>query len=168
MGWLDGALRLYPAWEIRAFGFEIPAPFFPAVLLAGVTFGLLYAWPALEALFTDDRRPHHLLDRPRDRPVRTSLGVATLSFYTVMTLAASNDVIATTFGFSVNAVLVSFRVLSIVVPPIAALVTYRMCNELQARDLANGIEPPPRPRIRTELFRFWDWRRRKRAAPATD
>ena len=29
MGWLDGALRLMPGWEIRAFGFEIPNPFFP-------------------------------------------------------------------------------------------------------------------------------------------
>src|SRR3954451_20371594 len=65
MGWLDGSLRLYPHYEIRAFGYEVPAPFFPAVLLAGITFGLLYAWPALEALFTEDRRPHHLLDRPR-------------------------------------------------------------------------------------------------------
>jgi ubiquinol-cytochrome c reductase cytochrome b subunit len=170
MGWLDGALRLYPAYEIRAFGFEVPAPFFPAVLLAGITFGLLYAWPGLEAIFTDDRRPHHLLDRPRDRPVRTSLGVATLSFYTVLTLAASNDVIATTFGLSVNAVLITFRVLSIVVPPIAALTTYRLCCDLQARDAAAGIEPPPRPRIRWELLRFWRWRphRRRPAAPATD
>ena len=29
-------------------------------------------------------------------------------------------------------------------------------------------QPPERPRIRTELFRFWEWRRRKRAQPATD
>ena len=54
MGWLDGALRLMPGWEIRAFGFEIPNPFFPGVLLAGITFGLLYAWPFLEARFTGD------------------------------------------------------------------------------------------------------------------
>ena len=38
MGWVEGALRLFPAWEIRAFGFEIPNPFFPAVLLPGITF----------------------------------------------------------------------------------------------------------------------------------
>ena len=36
MGWLDGALRIMPGWEIRAFGFEVPNPFFPAVLLAGL------------------------------------------------------------------------------------------------------------------------------------
>ena len=31
VGWLEGALRLFPPWEIRAFGFEIPEPFFPAL-----------------------------------------------------------------------------------------------------------------------------------------
>ena len=41
--------------------------------------------------------------------------------------------------------------------------------DIQARDIANGIQPPERPRIRTELFRFWEWRRRrKHATPATD
>ena len=68
MGWLDGALRIMPGWEIRAFGFEIPNPFFPGVLLAGLTFALLYAWPFLEARVTGDHDEHHLLDRPRAAP----------------------------------------------------------------------------------------------------
>jgi hypothetical protein len=67
---------------------------------------------------------------------------------------------------SVNAVLVTFRVLSIVLPPIAALVTYRLCCELQARDIAAGIQPPPSPRVRWELLKFWRWRRRRAAAAA--
>jgi len=50
----------------------------PAVLMAGVTFALLFAWPFLEARWTGDHDNHHLLDRPRDRPMRTALGVATL------------------------------------------------------------------------------------------
>ena len=74
MGWVEGALRLMPAWELRAFGYEIPNPFFPAVLLPGITFLLLYAWPFLEARFTKDLEPHHLLDRARDHPARTAVG----------------------------------------------------------------------------------------------
>ena len=167
MGWADGALRLWPGWETRAFGFEIPAPFYPAVLLASITFGLLYAWPFLEARFTEDRDTHHLLDRPRDRPVRTSMGVATLVFYSVLTLAASSDVTSTTFGLSVNAVLRSFRVLAIFAPPIAAAISYKLCTDLQARDRAAGHEPPPRPRIRWELLQFWRWPARRRAARAS-
>jgi ubiquinol-cytochrome c reductase cytochrome b subunit len=134
MGWLDGALRLYPAWEVRAFGFEVPAPFFPAVALAGATFTALYLWPFIEARITGDHAVHHLLDRPRDVPWRTALGVGALVFFTVTTLAASSDITATTFGLSVNAVIWAFRVLAIVAPPLAGLVTYRLCVELAARD----------------------------------
>jgi hypothetical protein len=77
------------------------------------------------------------------------LGVATLAFYTVLTLAAATDVTATTFGVSVNGVVQSFRALAILAPPIAGFVAYRLCKELQARDIARGIpvpnpQPPPR------------------------
>ena len=134
MGWLDGALRIMPPWEIRAFGFVVPNPFFPGVLLAGLTFGLLYAWPFLEARVTGDYAEHHLCERPRTRPLRTALGVATLSFYTVCLLGGAADVIATTLGLSVNAVLESFRVAIFVVPLACGWLTYRLCVELSARD----------------------------------
>jgi ubiquinol-cytochrome c reductase cytochrome b subunit len=134
MGWLDGALRIMPPWEIRAFGFVVPNPFFPGVLLAGLTFGLLYAWPFLEARVTGDYAEHHLCERPRTRPLRTALGVATLSFYTVCLLGGAADVIATTLGLSVNAVLESFRVAIFVVPLAGGWLTYRLCVELSARD----------------------------------
>ncbi|MCU1357674.1 MAG: menaquinol-cytochrome c reductase cytochrome b subunit precursor [Acidimicrobiales bacterium] len=134
MGWLDGALRIMPGWEIRAFGFSIPNPFFPAVLLAGLTFGLLYAWPFLEARVTGDHDLHHLDDRPRQRPVRTALGVATISFYAICFLGGASDVLSTTFGLSVNAVLWTMRFALFIVPPIMAWATYRLCKELSARD----------------------------------
>ena len=134
MGWLDGALRIVPGWEIRAFGFEIPNPFFPGVLLAGVTFALLYAWPFLEARVTGDYAEHHLLDRPRQRPVRTALGTATLSFYVICFIGGAADVLASTFGLSVNAILWTFRILVLAVPPVVGWVTYRLCKELSARD----------------------------------
>jgi ubiquinol-cytochrome c reductase cytochrome b subunit len=164
MAWLDGALRVFPAFEVRAWGYEAPAPFFPAVLLAGLTFGLLYAWPFLEAKFTTDVTEHHLLDRPRNRPVRTCMGTATLAFYTVLTLSGSTDVLATTFGLSVNAVLIGCRVAALVLPPIVALITYRLCRELQLRDEDAGMAPPESPRIRWELLRLWEVPARRRQA----
>ena len=134
MGWLDGALRIMPGWEIRAFGFEIPNPFFPGVLLAGLTFTLLFAWPFLEARVTGDDAVHHLADRPRQRPVRTALGVATLAFYLVCFLGGASDVLAQSFGLSVNAVLWTFRVALLVAPVLAGWAAYRLCRELSARD----------------------------------
>jgi ubiquinol-cytochrome c reductase cytochrome b subunit len=134
MGWLEGSLRLMPDWETRIGWFTIPNPFWGGVLLPGVTFGLLYAWPWLEARITHDHREHHVLDRPRDRPMRTALGVATLTFYTILGLTAADDVLAVALGVSLNAILNSYRVLLIVVPPVAAVVAYRLCKELQRRD----------------------------------
>jgi ubiquinol-cytochrome c reductase cytochrome b subunit len=141
IGWLEGALRLFPPWEIRAFGYEIPNPFFPGVLLPGIIFGLLFAWPFLEARFSRDHEEHNLLDRPRDRPLRTAIGVATLTFVLLLFFAGGDDVIAARFDLSVNNVVWAFRVLVIVVPPLVALITYRLGRELQARD-RQGPEPP--------------------------
>jgi ubiquinol-cytochrome c reductase cytochrome b subunit len=134
IGWLEGALRLMPPWEVRIGGFEIPNPFFPGVLLPGITFTLLYAWPWIEAWFTKDYEEHHLLDRPRDRPVRSALGVAVLAFYIVLFFAGGNDVIAAHFDLSVNSVTYVFRALLFVLPIVSGYLTYRLCKELSARD----------------------------------
>ena len=145
MAWLDGALRIFPGWETRAFGFEIPNPFYPGVLLGGLTFALLYAWPFLEARVTGDHAEHHVLDRPRQRPVRTALGVATITFYFVCFLGGGSDVVASTFGLSVNAVLWTFRVMVLTAPVVTGWITYSLCTELAARD---GMETGSRVRVR--------------------
>jgi ubiquinol-cytochrome c reductase cytochrome b subunit len=126
LGWIEGALRLYPPWEFRT-GFNIPTVFFPAVLLPGVTFMLLYAWPFLEARMTHDHAVHHLLDRPRDRPMRTALGALTLTFYGVLFFAASNDLVAKWLQVSVETVTDVFRVLLFVLPPIVGAAAYVLC-----------------------------------------
>lgn len=138
VGWLEGALRLMPPWEVRAFGHEIPNPFFPGVLLPGLTFLALYAWPFVEAWHTKDHDEHHLLDRPRDRPRRTALGVAVLTFYALLFVAGGDDVIAAHFGLSINAVVNTFRVLVLLLPTVAFVTTWRLC-----RDLARHRPLPP-------------------------
>ncbi len=69
MGWLDGALRIFPNWEIHAFGHSVGNVFFPGVVLASVTFGLLFAWPWIELRFTKDSRVHNICDKPAIAPV---------------------------------------------------------------------------------------------------
>ena len=124
MGWTEGGLRLMPPFEIRAFGFQIPNPFFPGVLLPTVVFGILYVWPFIEQRFSKTTGEHHLLFRPRDHPVHTGIGVAAFAFIAVMLLAGSSDVIAVTFGLSVNAVIWTLRTALLVVPPIAGLIAW--------------------------------------------
>jgi ubiquinol-cytochrome c reductase cytochrome b subunit len=141
IGWLDGALRVFPNVEIRAFGHTVANPFFPGVLMPGITFGLLYAWPFLEQRFTKDRAPHNLLDKPRERPVRTALGVATITFYTVLFLAAGTDVLASTFFLAFETVLRIFQVALIVLPIITGGIAYRICKDL-SRQRVHPIHHP--------------------------
>ena len=62
MGWLEGALRLIPAFRLELFGYRVPELLLPAVIFPGVTFAALYLWPAIDKRLTGDRREHHLLD----------------------------------------------------------------------------------------------------------
>ncbi len=146
MGWVDGALRIMPGWEVRAFGHTIANPFFPGVLMPGITFGVLYAWPFLERRFTKDRDPHNLLDRPRDAPVRTGLGAATLAFYGILLLAGGNDVLAGIFRIAPEVITNTFRVLIFALPLTVFFVTRNVCRGL-ARDDLHPTEPPAGGRI---------------------
>ncbi len=132
MGFLDGALRIWPAWEFSAFGHTIPLEVtLPSVVLPGILFTLVYAWPAIERKFTGDNELHNLLDRPINRPKRTAAGVSVAAFLSVLFIASSTDVIANFFKVSLNTVLWDMRILVIVVPLIAYPVTYKICRELQ-------------------------------------
>ena len=140
LGWVEGALRIFPAWELRLFGWEIPNPFFPAILLPGITFGVLFAWPWLEARFTKDREPHNLLDRPRDKPMRTAIGAAALFFYAVLQLAASNDWIAQKMELSVETVTWFFRFAVLLGPPLVGWLTLRMMARLKTKSLDSHVD----------------------------
>lgn len=128
LGWLEGALRIFPSWEIRIHGVVIPNPFFPAVLLPGITFAMLYAWPMLERRFTGDDAAHNLLERPHDRPVRTALGVTALTFYVVLFLGGSNDLMAKWFSVPVETITWVLRIGVLVTPLVAGAVTYWLMN----------------------------------------
>jgi ubiquinol-cytochrome c reductase cytochrome b subunit len=142
LGWIEGALRIFPAWEIRAFGHTIPNPFFPAVMLPGVTFTLLYAWPFLERRLTADRADHELLDRPRERPFRTAFGSAALAFFVTLHFAASNDLVAKIFLVPVSTVTWAFRILVITLPVVVFAVVHRYLTAL-VRSRADSVMRVP-------------------------
>jgi ubiquinol-cytochrome c reductase cytochrome b subunit len=140
VGWLDGALRLFPPIEFTILGITVPTVFIPAIVIPGILFGILTLWPFIEPLLTGDRETHHLLDRPRDNALRTSIGVAGLLVFVVLTVAGGNDVITLVAQIPVEGMTEILRVAFFVVPLVGFAVTYRVCRELQARTDA------PRPR----------------------
>ncbi|MFD6445741.1 cytochrome bc complex cytochrome b subunit [Promicromonospora sp. NPDC060204] len=137
MLFLEGSLRLMPGqgteWII--FGYTLPLNvLIPAVVIPGLLFTFLIVYPFLEARVTGDDREHHVLDRPRNKPARTGLGVAFLTAFIILALAGSNDLIATHFALSINAITWVFRVLFFVGPVFAYFVTKRICLGLQRKD----------------------------------
>ncbi|WP_257477667.1 cytochrome bc1 complex cytochrome b subunit [Acidipropionibacterium jensenii] len=136
MGWLEGAVRIMPDWESHightTWSWNI---FFPGVLLMGVLMTSLVAWPFVERWITADNSYHHILDRPRNVPTRTALGVAAMTGYAMFWLSGGNDIIATHFHVSLNAVTYFMRVAVFAAPVLAYHITKRTCISLQRADL---------------------------------
>lgn len=83
-GVLDGAQRLVPPWEFTVGGLVLqPGLWIPPLILT-VFFGVLFFYPFLERRFSGDGDFHHLLDRPSQAPRRLALGVAVITFFTVL------------------------------------------------------------------------------------
>jgi ubiquinol-cytochrome c reductase cytochrome b subunit len=144
MGFMEGALRIMPSWEINALGHTLPlSVIIPALVVPGVLFTGLAVYPFLERWVTGDNEVHHLLDRPRDVPARTAIGCAGVTFYGILWAAGGNDVIAKTFDVSLFGTTWFFRFAVILGPVIAYIVAYRMCLGLQRRDrelIVHGLE----------------------------
>ena len=142
MLWTDGAARVMPAWELYLGNYTIPGVFWVA-LMAGVMVVLLLLYPFLEKKMLGDDAHHNLLQRPRDVPVRTGIGVMGITFFLLLTLSGGNDLFAYHFQISLNAMTWVGRIGLIVLPPLAYFITYRICVGLQRSDrevLEHGIE----------------------------
>jgi ubiquinol-cytochrome c reductase cytochrome b subunit len=141
---LEGSLRMMPNWETHLWHHTISWNILiPGVVIPGIMFTLMALYPAIESWVEKDRGFHNLLDRPRDKPVRTGLGVMSLTFYMVLVIGGANDILANTFHWSLQATTWVLRVLLIALPPIAYKVTKRICLGLQHHDealLHHGVE----------------------------
>ncbi len=136
MGFADGALRLLPGWlEFETFGFTWSMNIFPgSLILLPLMWTIIGVYPFVEAWVTGDKREHHLLDRPRNAPTRTAIGIAGISMYVVLFLAAGNDLMAIKLHLSINDITQTLRVLFFVAPPVSFWITKRICLSLQRAD----------------------------------
>jgi ubiquinol-cytochrome c reductase cytochrome b subunit len=135
MGFLDGALRIMPGWELT-FGGNVLAPdvLIPAVILPGLFFTLVAAYPLLDGWIAGGRPPRGLLPpRPADPANRIGVGVAGITLYGLLWAAASNDQIAYHLHISLFAVTWVFRVLVLTAPVLAFALTRTICHALEAR-----------------------------------
>jgi len=136
MLFIDGALRVMPGnVEYVIGGYTLSLNILiPAVIVPGLFFGFLALYPWIEKWATGDRGERHILDRPRNVPTRTGIGVALITFYVVLVLEGSNDIIASLFHLSINDLTNLFRVLVFAVPVAAFIITKRIALGLQRKD----------------------------------
>jgi ubiquinol-cytochrome c reductase cytochrome b subunit len=131
LGWLIGALRLMPGFDVTIGNYTlVPNPFWGGAGFPLVVFLVLFLWPWLERRVTGDYAFHNLLDRPRDAPWRTAIGVAFFTWIFIVFLAGSADRMFVLFGISYQAQIWAFRILVWVLPVVALFVTKRVCEEL--------------------------------------
>jgi ubiquinol-cytochrome c reductase cytochrome b subunit len=133
LGWLIGGLRLVPSFDLVIGGYTlVPNPFWGGIALPLLVFGFLYLWPWLERRFTGDQAFHNLLDRPRDAPVRTGIGVGVITWVVLIFLAGSADRVDVTFGLGYVGQIWFYRVAIWVLPVLFGFVAWWICKELQS------------------------------------
>jgi ubiquinol-cytochrome c reductase cytochrome b subunit len=134
LGWLIGALRLMPGFDVTIGNYTlIPNPFWGGVLFPLLVFAFLFAWPSVERRRTGDHDFHNLLDRPRDMPWRSAVGAAVFSFVAIVFLAGAMDRVAVSVGVPYTWQIWIFRAALLVVPALAFVITRSVCSELGER-----------------------------------
>jgi ubiquinol-cytochrome c reductase cytochrome b subunit len=133
LGWLIGGLRLVPGFDIVIGRYTlVPGPFWGGVLFPAIVFGFLYLWPLIERWATGDHAFHNVLDRPRDAPVRTGVGVGMVTWVVLVFLAGGSDRVDVLFGISYTSQIWVYRVIVWVFPVLLGVIAWRFCKELQA------------------------------------
>jgi ubiquinol-cytochrome c reductase cytochrome b subunit len=132
LGWLIGALRLMPGFDVSIGHYTlVPNPFWGGALFPLLAFAFAFSWPFIERRFTGDYGYHNVLDRPRDAPWRTAVGVAVFTWISLVFLAGASDRVTVMFDLGYIGQIWFYRVLVWVGPFIAGFVAYRVCVELQ-------------------------------------
>src|SRR5215469_10434420 len=144
MGILEGSLRIMPSWEINFLGHTLTlSVLIPFALPLGLILTGAALWPWFERWATGDQSYHNVLDRPRNAPIRTATGMATVVFYGVLWVEGANDVVADKLQIPLYTVTWISRIAVFVVPIGAYFVTKRICLGLQRHDesmLTHGVE----------------------------
>ena len=139
LGWIEGAMRLFPGINLQLGHWLIPELFFPAVLMPSLVFGGLYLWPFVEKLFSRDEGDQNVLRLPYEQPIKTALGVAFFVFMLVLLVAGGDDIIAVATGSSLVEMRAMLRVLVFVAPIIAAALTYLVCARLRLKAASSAV-----------------------------
>jgi ubiquinol-cytochrome c reductase cytochrome b subunit len=136
MFWLDGMLRMLPAFEIDLPGVTISALFVAGLVLPGLVFGALIIYPWLEKRWYRLEGDWHVLQNPLDIPLRAGFGLGTFLAVLLMSAAATSDQLSRITGIPIETVLWFFRITTLFLPPLLGFALARWSRRrLDRRDL---------------------------------
>jgi ubiquinol-cytochrome c reductase cytochrome b subunit len=135
MGFLDGPLRIMPAWELSVAGHPLAlGVLIPGMLLPALFFTGLAVYPLADRRIAGGRPPHGALPpTPGDLANRTAAGAAGVTFYGLLWAASANDQIAYHLQIPLYTVTWIFRVLVLAGPALAFFLTRVICHALAGR-----------------------------------
>ena len=144
MGFLDGGLRIMPAWELPVAGHPLAlGVLIPGLVVPALLFTCLAAYPMADRRIVGGRPPRGLLPpTPAGLANRTAAGVAGITFYGLLWAAAANDQIAYHLHLDLYTVTWIFRVLVPAGPVLAFLLTRVICQRAGRPATRRGTARP--------------------------
>ncbi|HEX6514772.1 MAG TPA: ubiquinol-cytochrome c reductase cytochrome b subunit [Nocardioidaceae bacterium] len=146
--WVEGGLRLFPPVDAHVFGYLIPTQFWAGVLLPLLTFAVLYLWPWIDRRLTGDRETHHITGQPREYPVRTAIGVAALTFYAILLVAGSEELVSEWTRWPIGSIRAALRVVVLALPCLTGGVAYWLAGSLKRSEKGAMLELGRRDLVR--------------------
>ncbi|WP_123537448.1 cytochrome b [Halosimplex salinum] len=131
--WVFGFLKLMPSWlsfTVPGTDIHVSTEFLSGVVLPGIVFGLLFAWPFIDRY--DDQR-HFTMD-PLARPWQTAVGVTGVVFIMIASIAGMNTIVADITGLSTGTINPILLGALIVGPLVAGAITYVSLVRYDAED----------------------------------
>ncbi|MGH3924666.1 MAG: hypothetical protein ACRDTT_17705, partial [Pseudonocardiaceae bacterium] len=130
---VEGMLRILPPIEVDLPGVTVSGPFIAGILLPGLVFGALIAYPFIERKVYGLHGEWHVLSNPLEIPLRAAMALGTFSFVLIVSAAATNDVLSPLLGIPIETITSFFRLATVVVPPVLAALGYRYSTRRLAR-----------------------------------
>ena len=136
MGFLDGALRIMPAWDVSLAGHPLVlGVVIPGLVVPALFFACLTLYPIADRWIAGQRPGHGLLPPHGADPAnRVAAGTAGLTFYVLLWAAAANDQIADHLHVDLYTVTWCFRVLVLAGPVLAFVLARVACHAMSDRE----------------------------------
>ena len=137
--WLEGALRIFPPLEFTIPpGIVISGPFVAGVVMPGLIFGTLIAYPWIERRVYRLEGDWHVLQNPLEIPLRAAMMLGLFSLVLLISAAATNDILSRMFGIPIETMTWFFRITVFLVPALLAFGIHRYSHR-RLRRLGRGV-----------------------------